>query len=203
MLNLEYLLTVNITHIQYRKDNIMIRTYYLLVIIMLAGCTGRNANEVRPLYQNNPSSDLIYADLQLCEIKENVHPVLDTIISRVIDCPNFKNKPISFVFTSYIDSLQRTLISIENNTEISDFDYSICDGVFYYKGYQFAYIGNKDNLIKEIKEKVYYIKRGNLHEIHNEKGEFFHSSWNYLMEDETFKCISYTDCGEYYHAGEI
>ena len=169
--------------------------------MVLVGCNFKNDPEVIKISSQYLSNDLIDIKLKLYEINIDLHPILDSVIEYVIKCNNYKNAQIGFDLTTYRNFGNRLLISITNNTRLYEFDYSICNGVFYYKGYQFVHVGEiSDSILTDLNQtiKLNYVSPEKLQMMYQNHDEFFYSSWTYIFESNKFKCISYRNCSSFW-----
>lgn len=79
------------------------------------------------------------------------------------------------------------------------FDYSLCNGAFYYKGYQFAVIGNLSSFKKsDSKVQIVHINKEKLISMHLNSNENHICSWDFIKMNDKLICISYNYCGEYW-----
>lgn len=174
--------------------------YYILPLFFLLACKNENTSEEAVLSRQFSLKDLVETNLKLYESNAILHPILDSIIDLTVKCPDYKNEQFGFFLTSYSDSINRLLISIENTTKLYEFNYNRCNGVFYYKGYQFALIGISTSILKDLGKtiKIFFVNPAKLRKMYNEKSEFFYSSWNYVYKNNKFFCLSYNRCGNYW-----
>lgn len=179
----------------------LIRTqiFILIISLLLTFCTNNNDKEVIALKSSYSIGDLNFIKLDLLEAEDEIEPLIDSIIGLAINCPNYNNMPLGYIISSSIDTIKGINIKIETINELTRFDYSICNGVFYYKGYQFALIGNNwflKNTNKVVK--LIGINSKSLENIYWDNGEFFNSSWEFVFFNNKFHCISFNNCGEYW-----
>ena len=137
--------------------------------------------------------DFIIAELDLYEVKSNLHPILDSIIESVSKCHRYAEIKLEFVFHVYEeDGTKRIWIG---NTDPDKPAYSFCSGVFYYKDYFFSYTGE---FLNTFFEKTTQIEQHKC--ITPEKLKFLSgpddrwSAWDFIYEDENLKCISLVNC---------
>lgn len=190
----------NITHTLLQENKGMKNKMHYLILAILVSCTETRENRTFNLYESNPCNKIVHTRLELKEANELLCSILDTIILKVVSCPKYKNKQMNFILTTELDSLNRELIRIDTNTDIYDFNYSECNGVFYYQGYQFACLGNETSLLKKTKKtkKIFYQSCDNWYQISKPEGEFFDSYWQFLYENNVLKCTYYFDCDKYW-----
>lgn len=177
--------------------------FFILVLISITqvSCNLKTNTEVIELTRQYSIKDLVQTKLKLYEIDKKAFPLLDSIIRNTNECEKFKNTQIGFIFTEHKDSTDKSIISIENTTNLCEFDYSLCNGVFYFKGYQFAIIGIVcDSLLKDLGQHVQLIgiKKEKLQTMYKGNDEFFHSSWSYVYDGEDFRCVDFNACGKFW-----
>jgi competence protein ComGC len=190
--------------IYYTSKTLIMKAKFLiliLILITLLNCNLKTNTEVIKLTSQYSIKDLVESKLELYQINENASPLLDSIIRNINECVKYRNTQIGFVFTVYKDTTNKTIISIENTTNLYKFDYSRCNGVFYYKGYQFVNIGIiNDSLLKDLGQRVqlYSVNKEKLRYMYKGSDEFFHSSWSYIYDGEDFKCVDFNVCGKFW-----
>ncbi len=174
--------------------------FYLLIIsVFLNSCINNKNEEVIPLSKGFQLDDLIVTKLDLMELDYKIMPFYDSLINLVIDCPLNQKKQFGFLVTMSIDSLNMMRTTFECIYDLIKFDYSLCNGIFYYKGYQFAAIGNMFFLKKSSKEvKVVHIISEKLKSMYQDYDDFHDSSWTFIYLNDKFKCISYNHCRKYW-----
>jgi len=180
----------------------MKRSYIIIILFLIINCSSKNRVETVMLSMQYSINDLIEVRLNLYEINSSIYPILDSVIERVTCCPKYKNDQIAFVFSTCKDTLNRFIINIENTSGLHFFDYTICNGVFYYKGYQFVHIGTINNsLLKDLKKdvKLFCINKKKLLTMYQGNNEFYYSSWDFIYENEQYKCIHYRDCENFWN----
>ena len=136
---------------------------------------------------------MITIELELYEVKDNLHVMLDSIIESVSKCHKYTNTMIEFSLFAYEkDGVKHISIA---NTDPNRPDYSSCKGVFYYKDYLFSYSGEFLYIF------FHNTKQIEQHEcIDPEKLRLFSgpddrwSYWNFIYEGEDIKCISLVNC---------
>lgn len=172
----------------------------IMISVYLTSCIHNKDEEIITLSNNFDLKDIVITKLDLLELGDNTKPLFDSVIDLVIDCPHNINLPIGFVVSSNIDSAGTKHITIENINELSRFDYSRCNGVFYYKGYQFVTIGNGE-LFKNAGMiiRLISINPKRLKSTFQANGEFYNSYWDFVYVKKEFYCISYHNCGEHWY----
>ena len=182
--------------------------YILLFFFGLVGCKNSedrivNSEDRIVLTLHYSKEDLIEVNLPLLEVKEKLHPILDSLIVSINNCERYQNLPLGFVFYTQQDSAsERLLLHIENVSKLQEVNYKIYDGIFYYKGYQFSLSGVIiPDLFRELDQKVklFSIKEEKLLNMYDEYGEFFYSMWVYVYDKSNFECIGYSRCGNEWH----
>jgi len=179
----------------------LVNILLIMISVFLISCINNNKDEeIITLSNNFDLKDIVVTKLDLLKVGDKTKPLFDSLIDLVIDCPNNINLQIGFVVSTSIDSVGIKHITIENINDLTRFDYSRCDGVFYYRGYQFVIIGNRW-LFKNsgMVIKLISINPKRLKSIFRANGEFYNSSWDFVYVKNEFYCISYHNCGEYWY----
>lgn len=174
----------------------------ILTILFFLSCRNERKVEVIPITNYYSLADMDEANLKFYSIKKILRPTLDTVIESVSNCNRYDNFQVSYVVNSLQDTLNMLHVNISNNTDQFAFNYSICNGIFYYRGYQFVFIGTGlDSMLINLdkKKKLFYLNPKKLKNLYSEHGEFFHSSWDFIYENGNFTCISYTNCEKFWN----
>lgn len=127
--------------------------YVFIIIISLFSCNhikennkneqlNFNVEEIIPYPYQYLSSDSIDFTIELYEIEEKLFSTLDSVIQIKDKCPKQYRYKDEFIFSCHYhktDSIFHVSLEYLDN---NNFDYTWCNGVFFYKNYQFNYIGS-------------------------------------------------------------
>lgn len=183
----------------------------ILLIVFLASCSSKNEPGLPVITDSFSLEDLKEIELNLYEVKSELEPLLDSIIFQSSNCGKYKNHPLGFVFESYRDSSGIFQIHLSSLVELEKMNYERCSGIFYHKGYSFAYIGDiLEKCFKSLKDKrkIFFVAPEKMESIDYKYGEFFDSSWDFIYKEGKFICYHYNNCGEiwyeesFYHGEE-
>ena len=117
----------------------------VLVIINFAGC--KSGEEIIRFKPYKPK-DYITKEIKVCEVKERLYPILDSIIIKAEECPMYQNLKMKTAFSFWISPGDTLTISVvyspkfENHAEWTD-------AIFYYGGYDFYCDGFADSFLKD------------------------------------------------------
>jgi hypothetical protein len=169
-----------------------------MILVLFSSCELNNTNEVIPLSSEFKANDLTVKKIEVYQINKELVPLIDSIIDLIISCPNHSNHQISFIYTSFYEAPNYHL-SIEVLRNPIYFDYSICEGVFYYKGYQFGVIG-ESRFLEKINDSIQVVGLS-FDKMKKLKfdDEFSESSWQFVFIDNQNYCISFINCNEYWY----
>lgn len=180
------------------------RTPKLLFLILLFSgllnsCHERKNVEVIPLTKGFHLDDLVITKLNLLEFDQIKMSFFDSLINLVVNCQSNQSKQVGFVLSANIDSGGSQMISFTCILDLLRFDYSLCSGAFYYKGYQFAVIGSLSSFKKSNnKVQIVHINNEKLISMHLNHNENHICSWDFIEMNDELICISYNYCGEYW-----
>lgn len=179
------------------------KIYLFLFILLISGCySQRKSIEFR---QSQEISLFEYSSvkLDLFNIKGSITNLLDSIILSVNQCKLYNNYPIGYFIEFYSNQFDHELMSVSNYISPDDFDYSKCQGVFYFRGYQFVCTGElPKNSFSRIDRQITicYCKRKNDSDtIRVDKIKYMTSSWDFVILEDDFKCFHYNYCGDYWN----
>ncbi|HNV53092.1 MAG TPA: hypothetical protein PK692_09305 [Bacteroidales bacterium] len=171
----------------------------LLFSVLLNSCHERKNVEVITLTKGFHLDDLAITKLNLLEFDQSKMSFFDSLINLVANCQSNQSKQVGFVLTANIDSSGSQMISFTCILDLLRFDYSLCNGAFYYKGYQFAVIGNLSSFKKsDSKVQIVHINKEKLISMHLNSNENHICSWDFIKMNDKLICISYNYCGEYW-----
>jgi len=181
---------------------------FLAVVSIFCSCKCRIPQEIVPIYrcswneviEKRLPKDIVYAQLETFEVKENLFGLLDTIIESAKICKKYDTAGIEFVFWTYRTD-NKIIVCIEN-VNINCFDLSKCDGFFSYKGYPFYYDGiffsdyfiktgqvASMRYVKKMKTKIKRIEY-DIETVY-ERGSY----WYFVYENGELKIKEFNDCG--------
>ena len=139
------------------------------------------------------SEDIIIVELELYEVKNELYPMLDSIVESVSKCHKYTENKIEFLFSVYEEN-GITRVSI-GNIDSTKPNYSFYRGVFYYKDYLFGYTGEFiDAFFEKTKQKEQhkYIDPEKQRLLSGPDDRW--SYWSFIYENENLKCISLVNC---------
>lgn len=177
------------------------RLRFILILIIssiFSSCRNNNSEEMDTveLSQQYFLEDMTEVILDIYQIDSLMYPILDSIIEKVLACPQNLNQQIGFVFS--IDDKLSKKFSIFNTINTNAQYYLDYKGIFYYKGYQFGiYNDSNFNYLKKLNQKA------KVFSISNEKFPTwyqdykFDSFWVYSLKNGQFECTELKFCGAF------
>jgi hypothetical protein len=171
---------------------------FIILTFFYISCANFKTNKL--LYSDYKLSDLTQIQLEQYSINSNFYPILDSVIRSVNKCNNYVDMQIGFTFTAMNDSLDRLEFTISSIYDLYALNYNYCNGVFYYKGYQFLFYGViSSEILQDLykSKRLFYLKPEKLRNFYDKRGEFFNSSWTYIFNSNKFKCVYYLDCNHF------
>ena len=177
--------------------------FYTIILLLFVSCSSIR-DKGRSSDASYSMSDFTECDLEVFVPAKTITTTLDSIIENTVSCERYTKLQIGFLFESYLDDQDKRIITVSNIVDLHEFYYGQCSGLFFYKGYQFALIGD---IISEFfipqgeTEKVLYIALGR-EKNPKGRGEFFNSSWSYVFESGRLRNYYYTDCGKHWDSEE-
>lgn len=172
---------------------------YVIFLLFFVSCSS-SSDKKRITDTSYTLEDYTECDLELFIPTEAITITLDSLIENTLNCERYSNLPIGFVFLNHLDNQENHIVTIGNIVDLHEFYYEQCSGLFFYKGYQFALIGD---IISEFfiphgeSRKVLYIALGK-EKNPKGRGEFFNSSWSYILEKDSLKSYYFTNCGRHW-----
>ncbi len=173
-------------------------SYNILAITMLLGsCQSIKKPDV-PVLSSDYSLEHI-AEIELIQFKVEtpLMPLLDSIVDLVVSCDKYKNLPVGFSFNSFSNVSNERHVQVGIVLEPLRLDYENSKGIFYYKGYQFAYFGDilEDSFTTlGARVKILYLYPKIRDETISKYDATFESYWDYILQDGAFKCVQFHYC---------
>ena len=173
------------------KRSILIIQIIGVIVAFSCGNKGTIGSRMEKILSN----DSVNLDLNLLELKPDLMPLLDSIIDAVRNCPTIDSNS-DFIFSAYFQDKQLNVVIESIGKE--RFDYTICNAIFYYKGYKFYYLGVIVNTYFEIKNQLLHFRCVNPDKLEKDIDDSG-SDWHYVLENNELVSISYRYCGAFWN----
>lgn len=177
---------------------------FIIVLLIVCGCVPFKSSP--PVLHNYYKlSDLDEIELKQYMVKPVLYPILDSVIDFMIVCEDYKNLQMGFTLDLSKDSINNIEIDIGSMDDLYTLNYNYCDGVFFYKGYQFLYYGPYEpELLEDMHryKRLFFMNPEKLRNYYPSHDEFFNSIWTFSFINGDFKFIDSFYCNKYYKAND-
>ena len=172
------------------KRSILIIQIIGVIVAFSCGNKGTIGNNVEKILSN----DSVSLDLNLLELKPDLMPLLDSIIDAVRNCPTIDSNS-DFIFHAYFQDKQLNVVIESVKGKV---DYTICNAIFYYKGFKFFYFGVLIDIYFEDKNQLLHFRCINPNKFEKDIDDSG-SDWHYVFENNELVSISYRYCGAFWN----
>jgi len=172
--------------------------FALLVLFIIVACN--KYNNKKSIIENQNEIKIIkeyaYEEFDLLEENANFRPIFDTIIETVNGCSELSKKELIYYVNVHkeIDSSIRISIDLKYQKDVYC---KAIDGVFTYNKAVFVISDSEhmvDLFINTGLKVIYNCQKENI--LMNDHNDALIGGWDYIVENGSFKCISFGICGK-------